>query len=593
MKFYNKIIFAVILGVFTSCGDDFLNIKDPNQITSGSFWASSDDVQSALVTLYPLMNGLWDGAPEALNLRSDAVKLAAADFQQFAQFNTFINQPDNSISDGFWDTGYTMVFRANTILEQIEGIDFADEQERNIAIAEAQFFRGVAYFRIAQLYGAAPVVLEVPTDNFNFPASSAAEVWNQAETDLLAAKAVLPEERDFTGQVTWGATTGFLGKLYLHRAGFLDQASDYSLAAEQFSEVINSGMYGLIPEWNENFTTSNENNEESLYEAQYDQFTGSYAATQERPFNASVPGISGEIVSSPSQWIFDQMSAERDLDGNFDVRMLNTLYWEEGLPLFGVAFADLGDGLVCGSGDGGGGGGGDCTEEWDEDITGEAGFWDEIIAEEEPGAVIIELRLQGCWNEVEETETETVTATLDNGCRLRFDALEEAFLGNSCGETSADGGNFEGWFRKYMPVDYSCNLDGPAVNNERILRYSDILLMQAEALVMSGGSTAEAIGYVNQIRERVNLPADQDYRGNALTASNIMAEIEHQRVMEFTLEGSRYIDLIRWNKLEQTLTSSGFPDAASNIDMAKHKYFHYPRGEVLANEALDQKPEWN
>ena len=138
-----------------------------------------------------------------------------------------------------------------------------------------------------------------------------------------------------------------------------------------------------------------------------------------------------------------------------------------------------------------------------------------------------------------------------------------------------------------MPVDLACHLDGPAVNNERILRYADVLLMYAEALVMSGGSMSDAADAVNQVRTRVNL-AEMTFASN----DELMDEIEHQRVMEFVLEGTRYYDLIRWGKLKSTLASHGFPDGASNIDEAKHKYFPIPLGEVNSNELLDQNPLW-
>ena len=104
-----------------------------------------------------------------------------------------------------------------------------------------------------------------------------------------------------------------------------------------------------MEEWNDNFTSENENNEESLFEAQFDLLDGSYDVTQPRPGNASVPGISGEIVSKPSEWIFVEMTKELDLDGEMDIRLLHTLYFDGGLPLFGVEFPDLGDGLVSSS----------------------------------------------------------------------------------------------------------------------------------------------------------------------------------------------------------------------------------------------------
>jgi len=114
--------------------------------------------------------------------------------------------------------------------------------------------------------------------------------------------------------------------------------------------------------------------------------------------------------------------------------------------------------------------------------------------------------------------------------------------------------------------------------------------MYAEAVVMSGGALAEATNAVDQIRSRANLPAGVNVSGAALTGANIMDEIEHQRVMEFVMEGTRYYDLIRWGTLQQMLQAHGFPGGASNVDSDKHKYFPIPIGEVLSKESLDQNP---
>lgn len=590
MKIAHKIIIVSVLLVFGSCSKDFLDLADPNAITSASFWSSPADVESAIVTLYPTFNALWDGSPEPSNLRSDAVALAAPDFAQFNQYYTFVNTPVNGISDQFWFDAYTLVFRVNTILQEMDNIDFPDADQKAALQAEARFFRGAAYFRLAHQFGLVPIVLAPATSEEEFNNGNAASVeavWDQAIDDLQAAKSGLPEDQELDGRVTKGAAMGFLGKLYLYRAGYLGDASFYSMATSEFKAVIDLGKYGLVENWLENFTASNENNEESLYEAQYDLFSGSYDVTQPRPGNASVPGISGEIISKPSEWIFEEMSKEMTVDGEMDVRLLNTLYFEGGLSLFGVEFADLGDGLVCASGGGDTGGGGDGIDCWEEDLTGDDGFWTTAIEELVPGAEITEVLLFGCWDPVAETEFENIGVRVDQGCRIIFNNWTEEVLGNGC-EASNDGGSFPGWFRKYLPVDLACYLDGPALNNERILRYADILLMYAEALAMSGGSLADATAAVNQVRERAKLAPM-----NFASEQELMSEVEHQRIMEFVMEGTRYYDLIRWGTLVETLRSHGFPDGASNINFEKHKYFPIPLGEVNANEALEQNPLWN
>lgn len=71
-------------------------------------------------------------------------------------------------------------------------------------------------------------------------------------------------------------------------------------------------------------------------------------------------------------------------------------------------------------------------------------------------------------------------------------------------------------------------------NNYRVIRYADVLLMAAELHVLDGDA-ATAKGYLDQVRERVDLPL------KAATLDNIYQE----RRVELALEGIRYWDLLR------------------------------------------------
>jgi hypothetical protein len=55
-------------------------------------------------------------------------------------------------------------------------------------------------------------------------------------------------------------------------------------------------------------------------------------------------------------------------------------------------------------------------------------------------------------------------------------------------------------FRKYVTRDQPNQGGSSSTNNPRILRYADVLLLKAEALNESGGSTTDAIDLINQIR---------------------------------------------------------------------------------------------
>lgn len=117
-----------------------------------------------------------------------------------------------------------------------------------------------------------------------------------------------------------------------------------------------------------------------------------------------------------------------------------------------------------------------------------------------------------------------------------------------------------GWYqRKRCPyIGYNdpgqSPMEATYENNERIIRYADVLLMHAEALNRkSSADDATALKEINQVRERAKLPALSGLSGNAL-----FERIKKERRMELAMEGQRYWDLIRWGDAPSVLGSKGF-----------------------------------
>ena len=77
-----------------------------------------------------------------------------------------------------------------------------------------------------------------------------------------------------------------------------------------------------------------------------------------------------------------------------------------------------------------------------------------------------------------------------------------------------------------------------------MLRYADVLLMQAEAEIRSGGSESIALDFINQVRSRpsVDLP-DVNVSGTEA----ILDAIKHERWVELAGEQSRWLDLQRFD----------------------------------------------
>ncbi|MDN5288822.1 MAG: RagB/SusD family nutrient uptake outer membrane protein [Mucilaginibacter sp.] len=83
------------------------------------------------------------------------------------------------------------------------------------------------------------------------------------------------------------------------------------------------------------------------------------------------------------------------------------------------------------------------------------------------------------------------------------------------------------------------------------LRYADIKLMYAEAQNEASGPDASVYQQINEVRARpgVNMPP---LPAN-LNQADMRTRIQHERRVEFALEGLRYFDLRRWGLAKQKL----------------------------------------
>lgn len=156
-------------------------------------------------------------------------------------------------------------------------------------------------------------------------------------------------------------------------------------------------------------------------------------------------------------------------------------------------------------------------------------------------------------------------------------------------------------FRKYWTRDVKTTQPAASANNPRILRYADVLLLKAEAIVQSGGAVADAIGLINQVRTRARLmkaggTVPANYPATGQTAAQVMELIRTERLLELSGEEShRWFDLRRWHKggqinLANWDFSSDQPAANFGFDPSKHLLFPVPLNETDNNPNVKQNP---
>mgnify|MGYP002398517960 CR=1 FL=1 len=134
--------------------------------------------------------------------------------------------------------------------------------------------------------------------------------------------------------------------------------------------------------------------------------------------------------------------------------------------------------------------------------------------------------------------------------------------------------------QKYHPRkgETSGQLELNYLNNFRIIRYSDVLLMAAEAWnKASTPNDTKARDYLNQVRRRAfgSNAFDITASGNALYLA-----ILNERRLELAMEGDRFFDLVRTGQAATAIT--GFT-------VGKHEVFPIPLDEVTIS-GLPQNP---
>lgn len=140
--------------------------------------------------------------------------------------------------------------------------------------------------------------------------------------------------------------------------------------------------------------------------------------------------------------------------------------------------------------------------------------------------------------------------------------------------------------RKYWDQDSEPNA-GNSENDLPYLRYSDIFLMKAEAInELNSGPNQEAYEAINTIRKRARFNGERELDILPdladLSYEEFRSALLDERRWEFTGEGKRWFDLVRFDKLEEAVTEAK-PNAQV---MDFHKLFPIPQEELDLNQNL-------
>ncbi|MGN1221566.1 MAG: RagB/SusD family nutrient uptake outer membrane protein [Candidatus Cryptobacteroides sp.] len=251
MKSYKYILAgSLAIAALTSCDKDFLT-EDPKTIyTTSTAFEKSSQVESQLTTAYRAIFATHGYCMESLNnvpnilggVGADNLDIfhtlcgnGAAGMSNYSTWTT----SDNKFTE-LWDKMYQIVSYGNLALMGAEKVEWTDPAEKAYNVAQAHFFRGYAYLRLAECFGGVPLVTEfVETLKLDYVRESRANVYQFAIDELEAAAKDLPDYPKQDGKVAKGAAYHFLAEAYIALGTETDDKECYVKAQQAAQQTIN------------------------------------------------------------------------------------------------------------------------------------------------------------------------------------------------------------------------------------------------------------------------------------------------------------------------------------------------------------------
>lgn len=540
----------------TSCNEsDFLTEINQNEPSSLTFWKNEADASKGLAAVYNQMAeknyGYYSGYEgyTHFQMRSDDMFPTRGEEPATWETLSFTNTPNSS---SIWNPLYTIIQLANVFIYNVDGVSM-DAAKKSQMIGEATFIRGYCYFQLYCNFGRA-IIHTQPTGletNDAFTAlSSGEEVLAQAIQDFSDAKAVLPETRPEgeLGRITKGAAVAMLGKAYVWQ-------KKYAEAKTEFESIMNS--YDLMEDYADNFRDDHEFNKESVWEINYanfgnegDSWGSNIGANQymgnvlAHYFGPQLPTAGGWYKMQPSPWLVKEFISEpraAGSDSRWDKRLYTNCFFK---------YSDYNDVKA--------------DETWFNGVAFDD-FW--------------QINVDGKMAKGHPAYPE-------------IDGKEGRFIWKK----------FSCWWNEGGCTMY--NNPGARVNNLRVIRFAEVLLLHAEA-ALETGDVAAANADLQRIRNRAGLPVK-----NFTTQEAAMNEIRRQNLLELAGECQRWFYLTRWYSypelkalMQERKKDTYQYDASGKVTgivdtqnfanfQEKHMLLPIPQSEINTNPNAEQSELW-
>lgn len=451
-----------------------------------------------------------------------------------------------------WQNLFKSIARANVALRAVNALNETDYPAKKVRLGELKFLRAHSYFTLKLLYKNIPIFDETLSNEDVLKVSNTLpneDSWNKIAADFQFAIDNLPLTQTQIGRANKLAAQAYLAKLRLYQA---------------YTQDANHKVTGI----------SQARLQEVVTLTQAVISSGKYSLSPDIADN-----FLAETENGPESVFAIQFTIN---DGTTSGRMSfeDGLNYPHGAPQYGCCgFHAPSQNLV---------------NAHTTDVNGLPNF-------------------ATFNNSIANLATATVDPRLDHtvgidGHPYKYDPTKP--FSNSWVRDAGVYGNFHSMRYQQLASSPSYFKLGPfmgTAHNYDIIRYDDVLLMQAEAYIELG-QQASALPLINQVRTRAaastgrlkkldgTFPSNYNvkpYPAVGWTQAYARTALQWERRMEFATEGLRFFDLVRWGIAEQTLNVYIAVEkirrtflATAKFTAGRDEYLPIPQSEITFTNGL-------
>ena len=538
MKLKN-ILASLCVVMTTGCSDNFLENPPQGSLSDGvmdSPEAIELLVNAAYASLYGMTNEQGDPCMRPTTnwsygeVRADNAYKGGGgegDVWDVHAMETFQMQSNNGNLDGKWFNLYSLISRCNSALRVLKAADPNEYKDRDMRIAEVKVIRAHHYFELVRLFNKVPYIdedlkvseyVDVPNDQF-----TRKEHLARIAGDLLDAAEDLPEKQGEVGRINRNIALAYAAKVKLYEAYEQDEQThavtgvNKQLLREVVDLIDEVKGYDLLTDFQQLDMIAYENGPESVFSVQYSMNDGSSDGGRINWSNLlNSPGgnspYHGDGFFLPSQDLINAYQTD-----------------ENGLPVF------------------------DYQSRPDYGVV-------EFIDETHQNLSNTEPTVDPRLDFVVGRPTITYKTYRETPCQSWV--RDRGVYGHNCAKRF--------WVSPESPDMIKGWPWGASELNWQIIRYADLLLYKAEALIELGEDLETARQLINRVRQRAmdseyvkdfNNPEKDAanykiglYPAEGWTQDYARQALRTEMRLEKALEGERFFDLVRWGIAKDVMT---------------------------------------